>query len=528
MKALAMSRIMADARVWLAFIFAKPVLRHSVTTNLIWQVADAQLVRLEAAYRRAQDEPRGDANSRLSNDNRAFLGPESEYTTRRELYKDVAVNWGRAAILLNNALVDQGGIFMQFIQPNQYVAGSKPLTEHEEKIAINVKSPYKSPVEIGYPYLRAVGQNLSAAGIWFEDLTEIYAKATQELYIDDCCHVNKEGYEILAKAVASALAIRMSNPAGHRNRPVAMSEVNLGATLFASGELRKYAANSADYHDGSEEPIQRARQTLPPGRGLYHVQPAAWHGLGTGFYETQGTTVTVQGPNQVFTVAECLAIQCKVHFSIDVLHADAANIGTLFLGNRGELISQASQAISGVKGEARVELVAPLSTKKVRAFVYTPGGVVEFRNAVLVMEPVESAPIDVGAARSAQPAAGLVESDTWKVFGKASYEIRGDEVFMRGPDHIFSEADCPAPKCDVQFSIAVEHTTEASIGLYFLNEQGTIVSEKVQVISGTRGNAVIQSVTPELTKKVRAFVYAPRDEDRVEFKQPVLLVKPVD
>jgi len=83
-------------------------------------------------------------------------------------------------------------------------------------------------------------------------------------------------------------------------------------------------------------------------------------------------------------------------------------------------------------------------------------------------------------------------------------------------------------KCDVKFSIAVDHTTEASIGFYFLNEQGAIISEKLQVISGTRGNAVIQSITPELTKKVRAFVYAPRDEDRVEFKQPVLLVKPVE
>src|SRR5262245_19274129 len=44
-------RLTRNIRVWLASIFAKPVLRHSITTNLIWRVADVRLAETMAAYR---------------------------------------------------------------------------------------------------------------------------------------------------------------------------------------------------------------------------------------------------------------------------------------------------------------------------------------------------------------------------------------------------------------------------------------------------------------------------------------------
>jgi hypothetical protein len=151
-------------------------------------------------------------------------------------------------------MVDQGGIFIHFLQPNQYVSGSKPLGNHEKQIAFSAQSLYKNPVETGYPYLRAVGQRLNGAGIWFEDLTGIFASATRELYIDNCCHVNKEGNEFLARAIAAALATRMSNGADGRNRAVPIDQVNLRDSLFAPDELRRFVADSSAYQDGSEEP----------------------------------------------------------------------------------------------------------------------------------------------------------------------------------------------------------------------------------------------------------------------------------
>ncbi len=144
------------ARVWLASIFSRPILRYWTTANLIWRVADDQLAKahLNAA---------GLVNptTRLSNDRRIFLGPRAQYASRRDLYMETAVQWGRSSVLLNNIMAAQGGFFFHFLQPNQYVAGSKPLTEHETEVAISPSSPVREPVEIGYPYLRAVGESFT-------------------------------------------------------------------------------------------------------------------------------------------------------------------------------------------------------------------------------------------------------------------------------------------------------------------------------------------------------------------------------
>jgi hypothetical protein len=95
---------------------------------------------------------------------------------------------------------------------------------------------------------------------------------------------------------------------------------------------------------------------------------------------------------------------------------------------------------------------------------------------------------------------------------------------MRGPDYIFTEADCSAARCEARFSIDVQHADAANIVLHFLNDQGRIIAEKSQVVSGTIGISTIESVTPESTKKVRALVYSAREQDMVEFKRPSFLV----
>jgi hypothetical protein len=253
MTALAGSR---HARVRLASIFAKPVLRHSITANLIWRVADVQLAEAMTANRMsANKEAPKDSAGRLSNDRRAFLGPPVEYATRRDLYMDIARNWGKSSVLLHNLMQTQGGLYFHFLQPNQYVAGSKPLGEQERKVAIHPVSPYRRPIEIGYPYLQAMGASLRSAGVWFEDLTPVFAGMDQELYNDNCCHLNNAGNLILARAIAAAIIAHMSNPAGGGNRPLRFDQVNFDRSLFAARELRRFVSNPSDYSDGSQDKI---------------------------------------------------------------------------------------------------------------------------------------------------------------------------------------------------------------------------------------------------------------------------------
>ena len=168
---------------------------------------------------------------------------------------DIARNWGKSSVLLHNLMQTQGGLYFHFLQPNQYVAGSKPLGEQERKVAIHLVSPYRRPVEIGYPYLQAMGASLRGAGIWFEDLTPVFAGMDQELYNDNCCHLNNEGNLILARAIAAAIIAYMSNPAGGGNRPLRFDQVNFDSSLFAARELRRFVSKPSDYSDGSQDKI---------------------------------------------------------------------------------------------------------------------------------------------------------------------------------------------------------------------------------------------------------------------------------
>jgi hypothetical protein len=249
-------RLTRNVRVWLASIFAKPVLRHSITTNLIWRTADAQLAETMAAYRAAanKESPKVSAG-RLSNDRRAFLGPPVEYATRRDLYTDIARNWGRSSVLLHNIMRAEDGLYFHFLQPNQYIAGSKPMGEHERSVAIHPVSPYRRPVEIGYPYLQAMGESLRGAGIWFEDLTSVFAGIDQELYNDNCCHLNNDGNLILARKIAAVIAAHTSNPANGRSVPLRFDQVNFGSSLFADRELRRFVSKPSEYSDGSQDKI---------------------------------------------------------------------------------------------------------------------------------------------------------------------------------------------------------------------------------------------------------------------------------
>ena len=137
------ARFILDLRVCLASIFAKPILRHSITANFIWRVADVRLTGLAEAYRKwAEEKTPIDPASKLSNDQRAFLGPVVEYDTRRDLYMDIARNWGRSSVLLNNIMATLDGLYFHFLQPNQYVAGSKYLGEREKRICYPPKQSF--------------------------------------------------------------------------------------------------------------------------------------------------------------------------------------------------------------------------------------------------------------------------------------------------------------------------------------------------------------------------------------------------
>jgi hypothetical protein len=75
------------------------------------------------------------------------------------------------------------------------------MTEEERRQAVNKESRFANGAVKGYPFLVKAGNELQAAGVKFADLTMIFSEHRELLYIDDCCHTNREGCDIVSERI---------------------------------------------------------------------------------------------------------------------------------------------------------------------------------------------------------------------------------------------------------------------------------------------------------------------------------------
>jgi len=129
-------------------------------------------------------------------------GPFHPYDSLDDLYADAAGVWARSSILMHHALLARGSAYVHFLQPNQYVPGTKVLSENERRIAYDPGHPYAAPVIRGYPHLLRAAQEIQADGVHFVDATRVFEDERGDIYLDDCCHLNEEGKRLLASFIA--------------------------------------------------------------------------------------------------------------------------------------------------------------------------------------------------------------------------------------------------------------------------------------------------------------------------------------
>jgi len=172
----------------------------SSVCHVIWQAGDRRL------GRRVGELDRELLAERNSGPSFAVNGPGFPYQARgRKIYRELVAMWSRSAVLMAEICRARGIPYFHFLQPNQYVAGSKPMDEAERKVAFDPNHPYKRPAERGYPLLIEAGKGLAASGVQFHDLTRIFAKTEEPLYFDGCCHVNAKGSQIMAREIAARI-----------------------------------------------------------------------------------------------------------------------------------------------------------------------------------------------------------------------------------------------------------------------------------------------------------------------------------
>jgi hypothetical protein len=175
---------------------------YSPTARLVWSVRHEWLARsIIAGYRDTIE---------LREKHRSFTaqGPATSFRDLPTLVSHCVDVWKRSSLELAKVCDAMGIEYHEFLQPNQYLPGSKPMGELERGLNVESGYPARPAIELGYPKLIQAGRDLSAAGVRFHDLTQIFAHETRPTYRDNCCHLNPTGNELLAVAMAKAIGGR--------------------------------------------------------------------------------------------------------------------------------------------------------------------------------------------------------------------------------------------------------------------------------------------------------------------------------
>jgi len=193
-----------------------PVLRSSALAHLAWRSAASAHSRITARLRR-------DRHHTLDKTYRGLDPlPAGGVGAKRDAYlAELGQTWRLSDVVCRSS----GRPFFQFLQPNQYVRGAKPLSE-EEQTAFTAKEGWFDVVTPAYERLEITTSRLRAAGIESHSLARVFADVPDTLYADACCHLNERGVALLAAAMGDRIAASRSFAAIPRRPSQAASFAN--------------------------------------------------------------------------------------------------------------------------------------------------------------------------------------------------------------------------------------------------------------------------------------------------------------
>jgi len=188
------ARIRSRQRAWTE-IASGPILGRSMLVHMLWRVANGAL--------------EGKVRQQLAHHAKVGLRFDGLYRTGMTQQDKEEEFFRQYAFLVESCFVlgkrHRKPVF-QFIQPNQYVTGSKPYSSLERATVLDRDAKTGRVVNHYYPLLRAMSRRLAASGIPSFDLTNLFQDHPETLYKDDCCHLGEEGMALIAKAMAERFA----------------------------------------------------------------------------------------------------------------------------------------------------------------------------------------------------------------------------------------------------------------------------------------------------------------------------------
>jgi len=113
--------------------------------------------------------------------------------------------WFDSSELINTICESKDLHYIHILQPNQYLLGSKKLSDYELKNCFNKENKWGQT--IGQYYHKLIDRNCDYknANINFHDFTDIFNSEERTVYTDDCCHVNTYGNQIFSQKIIDIL-----------------------------------------------------------------------------------------------------------------------------------------------------------------------------------------------------------------------------------------------------------------------------------------------------------------------------------
>jgi hypothetical protein len=160
-------------------------LRHSNTYFLFWEVSHRILYRMIAFV------------------NDRFLAATVGAGSGSHLDKKLAI-WKKYTVMESRlaGIYHKPAVF--FLQPNQYLRDSKPLSLEERTNAFD--PTMADATNNSLCLAQAAVTDISSEGVKIYDLTGVFAGIQETLYTDPCCHFNRRGNEIVAKTMIGIIA----------------------------------------------------------------------------------------------------------------------------------------------------------------------------------------------------------------------------------------------------------------------------------------------------------------------------------
>ena len=186
-----------------ATFMANPWSRNSPLSNLIWTIKHTRYNnKLGAIDQQIASFSDSEADQRKYEK----VGPDYSFSDWDNLYQYVVDLWANSSQLMHAAAQAKGARYFHFLQPNQYVKDSKlTMSAEEREVAFIERGGYGAVYKIAYPVIQNKIAWMRENKIPFYDLTPLYKDIKIPIYIDNCCHVNPRGSEMIVEKIVETI-----------------------------------------------------------------------------------------------------------------------------------------------------------------------------------------------------------------------------------------------------------------------------------------------------------------------------------